>query len=163
MRRAIVELEKQTRDFEHQISAKQAGIERAAGEDAGLVGAEAEMIARLSQFQERREVLETTSQNTRATRQASLLQLEESGAELRKGRVQLHEAEEELHRVEVRIAQTETEMQQIELRFIEEFDLPLEEALTHKGAIEQKQLALDEIEVLKDKISRLGQRQHRRD
>ena len=156
MRRAIVELEKQTRDFEHQISAKQAGIERAAGEDAGLVGAEAEMIARLSQFQERREVLEKTSQNTRATRQASLLQLEESGAELRKGRVQLHEAEEELHRVEVRIAQTETEMQQIELRFIEEFDLPLEEALTHKGAIEQKQLALDEIEVLKDKISGLG-------
>jgi chromosome segregation protein len=156
MRRAIAELEKQARDFEHQIGAKQAGIERAAGEDAHLVGAEAEMVAQLAQLQERRDNLETSSQAIRAGRQSSLLQLEESGAELRKGRTQLHEAEEELHRVEVRIAQTETEMQQMEVRFAEEFQIPLDEALSHRDAIEQKQLALDEIEVLKDKISGLG-------
>jgi chromosome segregation protein len=133
-----------------------AGIERAAGEDAHLVGAEAEMVAQLAQLQERRDNLETSSQAIRAGRQSSLLQLEESGAELRKGRTQLHEAEEELHRVEVRIAQTETEMQQMEVRFAEEFQIPLDEALSHRDAIEQKQLALDEIEVLKDKISGLG-------
>lgn len=156
MRRAITELERQARDFEHQISAKQAGIERAAGEDAQIVGAEAELVARLAQLQQRREELETTSQNTRTGRQESLAKLEETGGELRRTRTQLHEAEEELHRVEVRIAQTETEMQQMELRFVEEFELTLEEALINRDAIEQKQLALDEIEVLKDKISSLG-------
>jgi chromosome segregation protein len=56
----------------------------------------------------------------------------------------------------VRIASTETEMLDMQRRFAEEFELPQEEALAYRDAIEQKNLALDEIEVLKDKIGALG-------
>lgn len=156
MRRAIGELERQVRDFEGQIRAKQAGIERAAGEDAQIIGAEAELVARLAQFQQRREELEKASASAREERQGSLQKLEATGATLRQTRSKLHEAEEELHRVEVRIAQTEAEMSEMQRRFSEEFEVSLEDAMTHRDAIEQKQLALDEIEVLKDKISALG-------
>ncbi|MBV9864829.1 MAG: chromosome segregation protein SMC [Abitibacteriaceae bacterium] len=156
MRRAIAELERQLKEFEAQIVSKQASIERAAGEDANIVAGEAELISSLAQLQRRREELETMSAHGRAHRQESLQKLEETGAGLRAQRTALHDAEEELHRIEVRIASTEVEMQDMQRRFAEEFELPFEEALAYRDAIEQKQLALDEIEVLKDKIGGLG-------
>lgn len=156
MRRAIAELERQLSEFEAQIVAKQASIAKAAGEDAHLVAGESELVSALAQLQRRREELETMSAHGRAHRQESLQKLEETGLALRAQRIALHDAEEELHRIEVRLASTEVEMQEMERRFTEEFELPLEEALTFRDAIEQKQLALDEIEVLKEKIGSLG-------
>jgi len=156
MRRAIGELERQVREFEAQIAAKQTSIEKAAGEDAHLVANESELVSRLAHLQQRREELETALSAARAERHASLLRLEEIGAALREKRAVLHNAEEELHRIEVRIASTETEMQDMQRRFSEEFTVTLEEALPHRDMIEQKQLALDEIEVLRDKITGLG-------
>jgi chromosome segregation protein len=47
-------------------------------------------------------------------------------------------------------------MQDLVRRLEEEYSLPLEEALAHRDAIEFKQLALDEIQVLRDKIGSLG-------
>jgi chromosome segregation protein len=47
-------------------------------------------------------------------------------------------------------------MQDMERRFGEEFSMSVEEALPRRDDIEGKQLALDEIEVLKDKVGALG-------
>lgn len=156
MRRSIAEIERQIKEFEAQIVAKQASIERAAGEDADLVAGESELVSSLAQLQRRHEELEVLSTQGRAQRHESVQRLEESGTALRARRTELHDAEEELHRVEVRIASTETEMQDMQRRFTEEYELPLEEGVAYRDAIEQKQLALDEIEVLKDKIGGLG-------
>jgi chromosome segregation protein len=156
MRRAIADAERQVKDFESQIVAKQAAIERAAGEDAALVAGEAEHVSALSQLQHRRTELEEAFTKGREQRQQSLAGLEETGANLRRERTKLHEAEEELHRVEVRLASTETEMLEIERRFEEEFELAVEDALPHRDDIEQKQAAVEEIDGLKQKIGSLG-------
>jgi chromosome segregation protein len=156
MRRAVAEAEKQVKDFELQIVAKQSAIERAAGEDAAIVAGEAEQVAVLSQLQQRRTELEEAFTRGREQRQQSLAKLEETGAALRKARTTLHEAEDELHRIEVRLASTETEMQEIQRRFEEEFELTIEEALPHRDDIEQKQAAQEEIDELKSKINQLG-------
>src|SRR5690606_21168124 len=68
----------------------------------------------------------------------------------------LHEAEDELHRTEVRLASTETEIADMQRRFEEEFELTKEEVLTYADKIEQKNFALEEIEVLSGKIGALG-------
>lgn len=156
MRRAIAEAERQIKDFEQQVVQRQAGIERAAGEDANIVAAEAEHVSNLAQLQKRREELEEAFTQWRAGRQEGLAKLEESGKELRQLRTTQHTAAEELHRVEVRLASTETEMQEMERRFLEEFELSVEDALPHRDDIEQKQIAQEEIEVLKDKLSQMG-------
>ncbi|HEX8237269.1 MAG TPA: chromosome segregation protein SMC [Abditibacteriaceae bacterium] len=156
MRRAIVELERQIKEFEAQIVSKQHSIERAAGEDAQLVAGEAEHVSRLSQLQQRRDELEAAFIQWRAGRQEGLQKLEETGASLRQRRTALHAAEEELHKIEIRLTSTQTEMQDMERRFGEEFSLSVEEALPRRDDIEGKQLALDEIEVLKDKVGALG-------
>jgi len=75
---------------------------------------------------------------------------------LRLSRARLHESEDELHRTEVKLASTETEIIDIERRFEEEFAMTIEDALPHRDDIESKQNALDEIEVLKQKVGSLG-------
>ncbi len=156
MRRAIGELERQVREFSAQITSKQESIARAAGEDARLVAGEAEHISLLSQLQKRREELEEASVSGRASRGQSLQSLEETGAALRQNRALTHSAEEELHRVEIRLASTQTEMEDMRRRFEEEFELSVEDALPHRDEIEGKQVALDEIEVLRDQVGALG-------
>jgi len=69
----------------------------------------------------------------------------------------LHQSEEELHKLEVRIASMEAEIAGMQRRFEEEFKISQEEALTFRDAIEQKNLAQDEIQVLRDKIDALGE------
>jgi chromosome segregation protein len=156
MQRAIVEAQRAITDYELQISQKQQSIEKASGEDAHLVTREADLVSLLSQLQARHEELETDFNRTRRERQAGMARLETLGVHLREGRSTLHEAEEELHRVEVRLASTETEIAEIQRRFEEEFELPFEEALAFGEQIEQKNLALEEIEDLRNKIGELG-------
>lgn len=156
MQRAIAESERGIKDFESQITSKQQGIEKASGEDAHLVTREADLISLLSQLQSRNEELDIDFNRTRRERQAGMARLETIGAYLREYRSTLHEAEEELHRVEVRLASTETEIAEMRRRFEEEFELPIEAALEYSDKIEQKNLALEEIEELKNKIGALG-------
>jgi chromosome segregation protein len=156
MTRAINESERAIEEAEVLIVSKQEGIEKAGGEDAQLVTREADLVALLAQLKQRHEELEADFNRIRRERQQGMARLETIGVHLREGRSTLHEAEEELHRVEVRIAATETEIADMQRRFEEEFELSLEEGLTYGAQIEQKNLALDEIEVLKDKVSALG-------
>jgi chromosome segregation protein len=156
MQRAISEAERAIADFELQISQKQQSIEKASGEDAHLVTREADLVSLFSQLQVRHDDLEKDFERTRRERQAGMARLETLGVHLREGRSTLHEAEEELHRVEVRLASTETEIAEIQRRFEEEFELPFEEALSFGEQIEQKNLALEEIESLRNKIGELG-------
>jgi chromosome segregation protein len=156
MTRAINESERAIEEAEALIVAKHQSIEKATGEDAHLVTREADLVSLLAQLKQRHQELEANFQNVRRERQQGMARLETISVHLREGRSTLHEAEEELHRVEVRIASTETEIADMQRRFGEEFEMSLEEGLTYGAQIEQKNLALDEIEVLKDKVSALG-------
>lgn len=156
MQRAIADSERAIKEAEAQVQSKHEGIEKAGGEDAQLVTREADLVSLLSQLQTRHAELESDFNRVRRERQQGMARLETISVHLREGRSTLHEAEEELHRVEVRIASTETEIADMQRRFTEEFALTLEEGLAYGDKIEQKNLALDEIEVLKDKIGGLG-------
>lgn len=156
MQRAITEAERGIKEFESQISQKQQSIEKASGEDAHLVTREADLVSLLSQLQQRNEVLDADFNRTRRERQAGMARLETLGVHLREGRSTLHEAEEELHRTEVRLASTEAEIADMQRRFEEEFQLPMQEALPYAAQIEQKNIALEEIETLRNKIGALG-------
>jgi len=156
MRRAVAELERQIRDFTSQIESKQATIARASGEDQLLVSRESEHISNLAQLQTRRDELEAALIKWRENRASGLQQLQETSTGLRLSRAKLHESEDELHRTEVKLASTETEIIDIERRFGEEFSMTVEDALPHRDDIESKQNALDEIEILKEKVGSLG-------
>lgn len=156
MQRSIAEAERTVKESESQIAYKQREIERASGEDANLVKREAEMVSELSQLQKRHEKLDADFTRTRSERQAGMARLETIGVHLRDSRNALHEAEDELHRTEVRLASTETEIADMQRRFEEEFELTQEEVLTYVDKIEQKNFALEEIEMLRGKIGALG-------
>ena len=157
MQRAIADMERQASEFETQIRSKQASIASAEGEDKKLIEAESELVSALAQLQSRRAELEAAGIRTRAERGEALTQLGTIESTLRTRRTGLHEAEDELHRIEIRIASTETEIADYERRFDEEFQLPLEEALTFRDEIEQKNLAQDEIQILRERIGGLGE------
>jgi len=157
MQREIQAATSAIKDFESQIAAKQKTIEAAAGEDAALVTREADLVSLLTQLQGQHERLDKELTAVRAERGEALQQLQENDKTLREKRSALHQSEEDLHKLEVRIASTETEIADMKRRFEEEFKVSQEEALTFRDAIEQKNLAQDEIQVLRDKISSLGE------
>lgn len=154
--RQVDELNGQIEELEAQIVVKQAGIERAGHEDQQLVVSEARLVSLLSELQQRHREMEGQNAGARAGRRQALQELDTIEQQLRDGRQKVHENEEELHRAEVKIAATTTELQDMVRRFTEEFQLTVEDALPCRERIEQKQLALDEMEVLRDKLEGLG-------
>ncbi len=181
MRRSLAELENSARDGEAQIRAKEAQIDRAAGEDAQIVAGEAHLIASLEELAERRADLDSSLETARFERGAALEKLNVTAIELKAARETLHGAEDELHRFEVRIASTQAEMADMERRFREEFELEpeavleslrdesgadapfqsfdsdrLEESASPAPAPFNRRAALEEIEVLSAQIGDLG-------
>jgi len=157
MEREIKSAADAIKDFESQITSKQKTIEAAAGEDAALVTRETDLVSLLTELQGQHERLEKELAEVRAARSEALQQLQDNDKTLREKRTALHQSEEELHKLEVRIASTEAEIAGMQRRFEEEFKISQEEALTYRDAIEQKNLAQDEIQVLRDKIDALGE------
>ncbi len=122
MRRALIELENSAREGAAQIRAKENQIERAAGEDALIVGREAALVSGLEEHAARRTDLESGLETARRDRSLALEKLGETTNFLKIARESLHGAEDETHRLEVRIAATQAEMLDMERRFREEFE-----------------------------------------
>ncbi len=162
MRRALAELENAARDGQLQIRAKENQIERAAGEDAQIVGRESTLVANLEEHGARRADLEASLETARTERGLALEKLGGATTKLKSAREQLHGAEDEAHRLEVRIASTEAEMLDMERRFREEFELEPAQVLADLRAEAgdfdtfNRRHALEEIEELTGKIGGLG-------
>ncbi len=150
MRREVGELERGIKEAESQIKAKQSQFDRAEIEDAEIVRAEIEMVAKLEELTQRRADLEFATRKAREERGAALEKLEEVGAGLKLARQKLHGAEDELHKIEVRIASTEAEIADMERRFRDEFTLvpaSVVECLEHGAPLRAFVPVVEEIEV----------------
>ena len=123
MRREIAELQRAIQDADAQIKTKQTQLDRAAREDAQIVAAQAELVARLEEWTQRIADLELAARRAREGRGAALEKLEEVGSGLKSARQTLHQSEDELHKIEVKIAATQAEIGDMERRLREEFAL----------------------------------------
>jgi len=113
--------------------------------------------ARLEALSRQQEEMEQSFQRWREIRQETLAEQNTVSTKLRDKRTALHELEEDLHRVELRLTQTETEIEDLERRFVEEHGLQPDQARGHKDDLDNKAAAEAEVQVLKDKMTRLGE------
>jgi chromosome segregation protein len=144
-------LERSNAAESHRVS-----ITRAQEEEARLVQQIASDEHALTQLTQAQSEKEQAFESWRRERQDALRQLQETTQNLRQQRQMLHQIEEELHRIELRETQTHTEMEDMQRRFRDEFSTTPEDALPRKDDIESKQLALDEISVIKENMSAMG-------
>jgi len=155
--RSIAQLEQQAREFSETTESRRISIARSLEEETRLaqqIAAEEQSLAQLTQAQAEKE---RAFEAWRRERHDLLRQLEETTQRLRQQRQTLHQIEEEMHRIELRETQTHTEMEEMQRRFREEFNTTAEDALPRKDDIESKQLALDEIAVLKENMAAMGE------
>lgn len=155
--RSITQLEQQAREFSETTESRRVSIARALEEEARLaqqIAAEEQNLAQLMQAQTEKE---QAFESWRRERHEILQRLEETTQHLRQQRQTLHQVEEEMHRIELRETQTHTEMEEMQRRFREEFNTTAEDALPRKDDIESKQLALDEIAVIKENMAAMGE------
>lgn len=155
--RSIAQLEQQAREFSETTESRRVSIARSLEEETRLaqqIAAEEQSLAQLTQAQAEKE---RAFEAWRRERHEILQRLEETTQRLRQQRQTLHQIEEEMHRIELRETQTHTEMEEMQRRFREEFNTTAEDALPRKDDIESKQLALDEIAVLKENMAAMGE------
>ncbi|MCS6862773.1 MAG: chromosome segregation protein SMC, partial [Abditibacteriales bacterium] len=155
--RSLAQLEQQAREFSETIESRRVSIARALEEEARLaqqIAADEQNLAQLTQVQVEKE---QAFEAWRRERHEILQRLEATTQSLRQQRQTLHQIEEEMHRIELRETQTHTEMEEMQRRFREEFNTTAEDALPRKDDIESKQLALDEIAVIKENMAAMGE------
>ncbi len=111
----------------------------------------------LEECLKRREQLEAALKNWHEERRKLMQRREEIEQRLADLSAQKAAQTEEVHRCEVRLTQAEVERGEIERRLIEEYQVTVEVAHAEAQRLEQKQVALDELERIRQEITALGE------
>ena len=111
----------------------------------------------LEDCRKKREQLEAALSNWHEERKKLMQQREEVEQKLANLSAQKAAQTEEVHRCEVRLTQAEAERAEIERRLVEEYQVTVEDAHAAAQRLEQKQIALDELEQIKQEMAALGE------
>lgn len=116
-----------------------------------------EIERQLENCRKKREQLEAALSNWHEERKKLMQRREEIERKLEDLTAQKATQTEEVHRCEVRLTQAEAERAEIERRLIEEYQVAIEDAHAAAQRLEQKQIALDELEQIKQEMAALGE------
>ncbi|MCS7263634.1 MAG: chromosome segregation protein SMC [Armatimonadetes bacterium] len=116
-----------------------------------------EIEHQLEECRKRREQIELALSNWHEERKRLMQKREEIEQRLANLSSQKTAQTEEVHRCEVRLTQAEAERTEIERRLIEEYQVAIEDAHAAAQRLEQKQIALDELERIKQEMAALGE------
>ncbi len=111
----------------------------------------------LEECRRRREQLEAALGNWHEERKKLMQRRDEIEQKLANLSAQKTAQTEEVHRCEVRLTQAEAERAEIERRLIEEYQVAVEDAHAAAQRLEQKQIALDELERVRQEMAALGE------
>ncbi len=111
----------------------------------------------LEECRRRREQLEAALSNWHEERKKLMQRRDEIEQKLANLSAQKTAQTEEVHRCEVRLTQAEAERAEIERRLIEEYQVAVEDAHAAAQRLEQKQIALDELERVRQEMAALGE------
>ena len=111
----------------------------------------------LEECRRRREQLEAALSNWHEERKKLMQRRDEIEQKLANLSAQKTAQTEEVHRCEVRLTQAEAERAEIERRLIEEYQVAVEDAHAAAQRLEQKQIALDELERVRQETAALGE------
>ncbi|MCX7969198.1 MAG: chromosome segregation protein SMC [Armatimonadetes bacterium] len=139
--------------------------EEALNEEEGAIESELRELAerlpkierQLEESRRRREQLEAALSNWHEERKKLIQRREEIEGKLANLSAQRNAQTEEVHRCEVRLTQAEAERSEIERRLVEEYQVAVEDAHAAAQRLEQKQIALDELERIKQEMAALGE------